>query len=411
MQTECLVRPASDVAELAVNVRFLHPTWREVGTISRRTSLSEPMSEADFKVVPELSVDGVVLQTWQEAVEREIESSSMRLRETPHWSVTIPFSFPASSILEPLFDSGENIAGAIRRRQKRLEGAVEMSCCPIDASVSKISVRIRNETPVFSRDLDSPDEVLMRTLASTHTLLRVQGGEFLSAMDPPGSYRQASSECNNIGAWPVLVGDEEKQERDALLSSPIIMYDYPKIAPESAGNLFDGTEIDEILSLRIKTLTNQEKNEMRNADQYARRLLDRTEALSDDQFLALHGRMKQTSSPQRFADRDLTEPPFQPGSFDDQIFGSSVRLEGVAKGNRYLRVGDRVRIRPKTRGDVIDLAIAGKEAFIEAVEQDAEGRIHLGLVLEEDPGRDLGFLRQPGHRFFYGLEEVEPLCD
>jgi len=73
------------------------------------------------------------------------------------------------------------------------------------------------------------------------------------------------------------------------LSSPIILYDYPQIAPESSGDLFDGTEIDEILSLRIMTLTDEEKREMRESDVRARQILERTESLPVDQLMKLHG--------------------------------------------------------------------------------------------------------------------------
>jgi hydrogenase maturation protease len=76
---------------------------------------------------------------------------------------------------------------------------------------------------------------------------------------------------------------------DAMLSSPIILYDYPKIAPESAGALFDGTEIDEILTLRIMTLTDQEKMEMASTDERAKEILERTESMPPEQFMKLHG--------------------------------------------------------------------------------------------------------------------------
>jgi hydrogenase maturation protease len=88
----------------------------------------------------------------------------------------------------------------------------------------------------------------------------------------------------------VLVGEEGDHE--LMLSSPIILYDYPQIAQESAGDLFDGTEIDEILTLRIMSLTDEEKREMRGADVLARQLLERTESLSPEQMMSLHGVMK-----------------------------------------------------------------------------------------------------------------------
>ncbi len=98
------------------------------------------------------------------------------------------------------------------------------------------------------------------------------------------------SECRNIGAWPVLAGEEG--QRDMVLSAPIILYDYPQIAPESAGDLFDGTEIDEILALRILTMTDAEKLEVRNGDDRARRILERTEMLPPEHFQKLHGALR-----------------------------------------------------------------------------------------------------------------------
>jgi hydrogenase maturation protease len=74
-----------------------------------------------------------------------------------------------------------------------------------------------------------------------------------------------------------------------------------------------------------------------------------------------------------------------------------------------LRPGSRVKLCPRSGGDVMDIALAGKTAIIESVEQDYEGKIHLGVVVDEDPGRDIGLMRQPGHRFFFTPEEVEPL--
>ena len=90
-----------------------------------------------------------------------------------------------------------------------------------------------------------------------------------------------------MGAWPVLAGVEG--QRDLILSAPIILYDYPQIAPESAGDLFDGTEIDEILALRILTMTEEEKLEVRNGDDCARRILERTETMPAEHFQKLHG--------------------------------------------------------------------------------------------------------------------------
>ena len=140
----------------------------------------------------------------------------------------------------------------------------------------------------------------MRSLVSTHTLLGSHGGVFVSLLDPPDAWRDLAAGCRNVGTWPVLVG--ENGERDTLLSSPIILYDYPQVAPESLGDLFDATEIDELLTLRIMTLTEEEKQEMAAVDERARSLLRRTEALSADQLLGLHG-MVRTSRPSEEEDR------------------------------------------------------------------------------------------------------------
>jgi hypothetical protein len=143
--------------------------------------------------------------------------------------------------------------------------------------------------------LPATDQILLQSLVSTHAILRLGDGEFASMTDPPEALREAVAKCSNQGTWPVLVGDREK--RNTLLSSPIILSDYPQIAPESPGDLFDGTEIDEILTLRILTMTDEEKEEVRKTDPRARQLLERTETLAPEDFLKLHGVLRAVGSP------------------------------------------------------------------------------------------------------------------
>ena len=85
------------------------------------------------------------------------------------------------------------------------------------------------------------------------------------------------------------------------------------------------------------------------------------------------------------------------------------RLERVHSGPAEVRDGDRVRLRPRGRADILDLALAGKTATVEAIEQDYDGRVYLAVTVDDDPGRALGDLRQPGHRFYFSPDEVEPL--
>ena len=90
-----------------------------------------------------------------------------------------------------------------------------------------------------------------------------------------------------------------------------------------------------------------------------------------------------------------------------QLLEDKTTLNVIRIGDVEFKPGDRVRLKPRRRSDVFDLALAGKTAVIEAIEEDYEGRAHLAVVLDDDPGRDLGMLRQPGHRFFFSVEEVE----
>lgn len=92
---------------------------------------------------------------------------------------------------------------------------------------------------------------------------------------------------------------------------------------------------------------------------------------------------------------------------DWDFLNTNTRLEGIQVDGVYLKTGDRVTIRPKRQADIMDLALAGKTAVIEAIEQDFEDRVYLALVLDDDPGKELGLQRQPGHRFFFGPDEVE----
>lgn len=194
------------------------------------------------------------------------------------------------------------------------------------------------------------------SMLSCHVLLAAEGGAFVSITDP------RSRACTHRGLWPVLITP------DLVLASPILLPDYPSIAPESPRDLFDGTEIDEILSLRIRTLSDAEKAEIRTGDPRARQLLERTEALAPEALAALHG-----------ARRDVVRP------------------------------GDRVRLRPRGRADILDLALAGKEATVIAVEEDLEGLRYVAVTLADDPGADLGRAGFPGHRFYFRPEEVERL--
>jgi hypothetical protein len=389
MQTECLVRNESRDALLNISVRFLHPMAREVGVL--QTPIAEmPASEPPaFDIVPNLQVGEQLYQTWQEAVEQKVELSSIPLREASQNSHQ--FDFPSSRALGPIREDDGKISAVLLRRQDFVRGIVEVVTQPVDDSVFKIMVRILNGTPVPKEELENQSTIIMRTFASTHTILQAEGGEWFSLTDPPPAYAEVTAACKNIGTWPVLVGEEAKGERDTMLSSPIILYDYPRIAPESPGDLFDGLEIDEILTLRVMAMTDAEKIEMRQVDEQARRILERTENMPSDHLLKMHGAMRALSQS------------------NESFFNPMKRLESTIVDGVELRAGDKVRIWPKKRADIMDMALEGKVATIEALEEDVEKQVHFALVIDDDPGRDMGLLRQSGHRFFYSADEVEPL--
>jgi hypothetical protein len=392
MKTECLAVSESEHCRLEVDVRFLQIVAREV------LELPEPLLElprdldaASLKVVPQLWVAEHRYSTWQEAVEQTVTLPGGTRQQICGSSCRVPFNFPPSSYLEPIRNLQGSIVGLIRRRRETLIGAFELAAEELDPRAIKITAVVTNQTPVSEIDLKNQDAVLMRTFASTHTVLHLEGAQFVSLTDPPPALRESVRSCKNEGTWPVLVGEEEAGDRSTMLSSPIILYDYPKIAPESPGELFDGTEIDEILTLRVMTMTDAEKEEMRQSDARARQILERIESLREDELLRMHGVVRELRS------------------FDDDLFSNDRRLEVVELNGEQLRVGDRVKIRPKSRADIMDIALEGKTAIIEAIEEDAERRVHLALVLDDDPGKDLGLMRQPGHRFFYALDEVEAI--
>jgi hydrogenase maturation protease len=232
---------------------------------------------------------GALPDGWQEAVEREVSLPELALGKLSDNAVRHVFVFPyQKQIVSETAARGETI-GMVERRQEAIEGAIAVSATRLGDRLFKVSVHVHNVTPMETPAADR-DAALMQSLVSTHTILGVREGEFVSLLEPPPELQELVAGCQNIGAWPVLVGAEG--QRDTLLASPIILYDYPQIAPESAGDLFDGTEIDEILSLRIMTLTDEEKREIRESDDRARQILERTDAMPAEQFMKLHGAMR-----------------------------------------------------------------------------------------------------------------------
>ena len=296
MQTECLLQ-STEETKLDIKVRFLHLVSREIGKLETPLIDLPKDTEPDFQLVETLEAGGQLFQTWQEAVEREVNLPTFIFSEISETQQQ-DFSFPATRGLEPLRDAYNQIVGVIIRTQQEIFGVIELQIEEVRDQKSEVStkklfkltVRVKNLTMLENADEQSRDDALLHSLVSTHTILSATDGEFVSLLEPPDELREAVAACRNTGTYPVLAGTEG--ERDCMLSSPIILYDYPQIAPESAGELFDGAEIDEILTLRIMTMTDEEKHEMRGIDDRVRKILERTETMSEEQLLKMHGAMR-----------------------------------------------------------------------------------------------------------------------
>jgi hydrogenase maturation protease len=288
-QTECLVRGSPDT-RLEATVRFLHLIERVVGEFVPPLEEWPDRAEPPFRLVEELRIGDEVFRPWQEAEERQLELAGVALSEILNQPLRQSFRFPSKRWLEPLRGSAGEVVGLFVRQQQGVAGAIEVEAARAADGLFKVTVRVVNHTELDEAMRTSRDAALLRSFVSTHTILGVRDGEFVSLLDPPEPCREAAAGCQNIGTWPVLVG--ESGAKDTLLSSPIILYDYPQVAPESPGNLFDGTEIDEILTLRILTLTDEEKRAASALDERARALLARTDGLANEQFSRLHGTIR-----------------------------------------------------------------------------------------------------------------------
>ena len=268
MRTECLISGTA-ATTVDVTMRFLHLLMRTSETSEEQRSNGHANYEA-----------------WEEGRTREVTALNLSLHKLVSQPTHVDISFAEERLTEEI--TAENTASVVRS-QKAISGLLIISAEQVGEQLFKLSVVIENKTllQVQVNTTAKRNEVLLQSFVSTHTILQVQQGTCISLLDPPETLIDIAKECKNEHTWPVLIGDEGEQ--DAMLSSPIILYDYPQIAPESIGSLFDGTEIDEILTLRIMTLTDEEKQEMRHADSRANALLERTESMTANDLMKLHG--------------------------------------------------------------------------------------------------------------------------
>jgi hypothetical protein len=278
MRTECLLE-AEPRTRIDVGIRFLQVVDRQ------------PFANGEHGpvAVDELDAGAERHLAWQEAIEREMGLEKQAVGELGSGR-EVEIEVRAGAEEEPVSGADGGTVGHLRRSWRELRGRLSVRADQLGGGLWRIVVGIENSSRFEGA---ARDAVLAQTFCSCHTVLRVRDGAFVSLTDPPEHARGQASRCENAGTWPVLVGEEG--DRSTLLSSPIILSDYPQVAPESPGDLFDSSEIDQMLVLNILTLTDEEKREMRESDPRAREILERTEALTPDQLMRLHGTIREMS--------------------------------------------------------------------------------------------------------------------
>jgi hypothetical protein len=435
-QTECLLEP-EDTTTVRVLVRFLH--------VQSKTVEAVDVEAGTFNEVPALPVDGSELVPWDEATEQEV-TVEVPLARLLAGELTTPFERPGGRRVEPVHTVAGKLAGRTVRRRWPVMGSVRLSAERLEGPYGLVRLRLRLENATAWNDPETDRSVALRhSLVAAHSLLGIDRGVFLSLLDPPEWAKPAAEACTNLHTWPVLIGEEGR--RDAMLSSPIILYDHPTIAPESPGDLFDATEIDEILTLRTMALTEAEKREARATDERAAAIIDRVDNMPPELLERLHGAVRYlrgveggdsgtaagAAGTAESAAAGAAEPHSPlggppTGRVTDSGTGGgglstapelvpwwdpgadrtvSPETDGVVVAGVTVAKGSRVRLRPgQRRADAQDMFLAGRLATVEAVFLDVDGNRHLAVTLDEDPAADLQ--RWHGRYLYFSPDEVEP---
>lgn len=254
-----------------------------------------------------------------------------------------------------------------------------LATCQLDDGGYEVALRVENRTLVRS-GLDRAG-ALARSLISTHPILHVTGGRFISPLE---------RQCQSANTFPVLASDAD----DVVVGATIVLPDHPRIAPESRGSLFDGTEIEEALLLHVQALSDAERAQIETQDPTVREMIARAAAATPEEIVALHGRVT-------LRDPVSAEPPTEPPGLPDPRAGE----EQADVGSKTFRRGGKVMIRPGPDADLQARMLDGRAATIERIFTDYDGRTHLGLTIDDDPGQDL--MRDTGRYLYFFAHEVE----
>jgi hypothetical protein len=387
-RTQILMEPRAG-AVLHAELRFLH---------AQRRTVERALDGGRFEPTDELSLPDRVLVPWDEGVEDRVELS-VDVAALGGDGLVLPFSRPAHTGTEQV------AGGRIVRRREPLEGVVRITAeeLPGPYRVLRLTATIENSGDGTAA---TREDALSHALISAHLMLALTAGSFISMTDPPEWARGAVAECRNEHTWPVLAGEDGAA--DVVLSSPIILEDHPQIAPESPGQLYDATEIDEILALRTAALTDDEKRQARGTDDRAAAVIDLADSMPPEVLERLHGAvraLREVTGPAA-APPDVTSPDtpwWDPGA-DASVDPARdrVMVEGVSVG-----AGSRVVLRPGLRrSDAQDLFLHGRTALVEAVLHDVDGAVHLAVTVEGDPGAEVR--REQGRFLYFQPDELAP---
>jgi hypothetical protein len=386
LSTVLLLRPAAG-ARIDVHVRFLQVQQRAV----------EVPADGGWAAVDGLVVGDTDWVPWSEAVEREVVVGGLTTADLLAGR-TLPVAVDGGEDIEPLAGPTGRPAGRLVRTRRPVAAELTVAAARVGAYL-RLTVGLRN-TARWDPAESTRDLAAARALVGAHLLLTGDGAGFVALTDPPADAAEAAAAVRNSGWWPVLVGD-------AVLVAPMILPDQPEIAPESPGDLFDATEIDEILTLRVMTLTEQEKAAARGTDPRAAAIIERCDTLPPEAMGRLHGARRDVVPAAGSGPAGPVEDPGVP--WWDPAADASVAPESdaVLVGGVAVRKGSRVRLRPSRRADAQDMFLAGQVAVVTAVLSDVDGETHVAVVLADDPAADLHDWY--GRYWYFAPDEIEPL--
>jgi hypothetical protein len=401
MSIQCLLDPGQVIEDAAVSTATVTLYLRFLQLQRRIVEASDAAAPSGFVPVDQLVVAEGPVFSWDEAMEQEHTWPAFSLPELAE-GISRPVVVSGGDDIEPLTRSDGSVAGRIVRRRWPLHATLSAATVEVDGYLRlTLSVENTAERPA------NPEDAIRRSMIGTHLLLQASAAEFVSLLDPPPRAEQAVASCEQHRCWPVLAGPPGSSE--VVLGSPIILYDHPEVAAESPGALFDSTEIDEILSLRVMTMTEEEKAEARATDPRVSEIIDRCDQMKPEVLQQLHGVLRQprahTAEPAAWSGSSTDMPWWDPAA-DESVRPEvdSVLIDGIPVSK-----GSRVRIHPSRRADAQDLFFADQDAQVTAVVSDVDGQVHVAVVLVNDPAADLHDWY--GRYLYFAPDELEPLAD